>query len=168
MKKTNVRLIAVNAIIAAVYAALTLAIQPLAYGEVQFRFTEILVFLAFYDYRYFPGLIIGCFLANLASPMLVYDLPFGTMGTVLACFGMYGVRKLIPNEKIALFTAAVPGALANGIMVGIALHLAYELPYLSASLYVAAGEFAVLILGAVIFLSISQIPDVRKCLHFKF
>ena len=168
MKPLSVRRLTFAALIAAVYAALTMAIAPLAYGEVQFRFTEILVFLAFFNIRYIPGLVIGCFIANLTSPMLAYDLTFGTMGTVLACFGMYGVRKLIPNEKIALFTAAVPGAVANGLLVGVALHLAYQLPYIPAAASVAAGEFAVLILGAVIFLSLLRIPAVRKCLFYRF
>ena len=160
--------IAVNAIVAALYASLTIAIAPIAYGEIQFRMTEILVFLAFYNKRYIPGLIIGCFLANLASPMLVYDLSFGTAATAVAVVGIYYAGKLIKKETVGLFTAPILGALANGLLVGLALHLAFDIPYWINALYVAIGEFAVLLLGAVVFLSIGKIPAVRKALYWRF
>ena len=68
-RSISVKLIVVNAMIASVYAALTLAISPIAYSEIQFRLSEIMVFLAFYNKKYIPGLIIGCIIANLFSPM---------------------------------------------------------------------------------------------------
>ena len=160
--------IAVNAVIAALYASLTIAIAPIAYGEIQFRITEILIFLAFYNKRYIPGLVIGCFLANLASPMLAYDLTFGTAATAIAVIGIYYAGRLIKNETAGLFTAPVIGALANGLLVGLALHLAFDIPYWINALYVAIGEFAVLILGAIVFLSIGKIPAVRKALYWHF
>ena len=166
--RQKVYLIAVNAIIAALYASLTIVIAPIAYGEIQFRVTEILVFLAFYDKRFIPGLIIGCFIANLASPMLVYDITFGTAATALAVTGIYFCGKLIKREAAGLFTAPFIGAAANGLLVGLALHLAFDLPYWINALYVAAGEFAVLVLGAVVFLSIGKIPAVRKILRWQF
>jgi len=36
------------------------------------------------------------------------------------------------------------------------------------ALYVAIGEFAVLILGAIVFLSIGKIPTVRKARYWHF
>ncbi len=164
----RVYLIAVNAIIAALYAALTIAIAPIAYGEIQFRVTEILIFLAFYDKRFIPGLIIGCFIANLASPMILYDISFGTAATALAVTGIYFCGKLIKKEAVGLFAVPFIGAAANGLLVGMALHLAFELPYWINALYVAIGEFAVLVLGAVVFLSIGKIPAVRKILRWQF
>lgn len=46
-KNISVKLIAINAMIASIYAVLTLAISPIAYSEIQFRLSEIMVFLAF-------------------------------------------------------------------------------------------------------------------------
>ncbi len=160
--------VAVNAIIAALYASLTIAISPIAYGEIQFRLTEMLIFLAFYNKRYIPGLILGCFLANLASPMLAYDLTFGTAATAIAVTGIYFAGKLIKNETAGLFTAPLIGAVANGLLVGLALHLAFDMPYWINALYVAIGEFGVLVLGAVVFLSIGKISVVRKALYWRF
>lgn len=165
--KMSVKLIAVNAIIAAVYAALTVAVAPLSYGNLQFRFSEILLFFAFYDIRFFPGLILGCFIANLFSPMIAFDIVFGTLATVLACFGCFGARKLIKDENIGLFGVPFVGAAANGLLVGLALHLAYELPYWVTVAEVAVGEFAVLLTGAFVFLGISRIPVIRKFLDWK-
>ena len=64
-KGISVKLVVINAMIAGVYAVLTLAISPIAYSEIQFRLSEIIVFLAFYNRRYIPGLTIGCIIANL-------------------------------------------------------------------------------------------------------
>ena len=71
MNKNNkmIMTISMNAMIAAIYAALTLMIQPLAYRELQFRLSEIIVLLAFYNKKLIPGLVVGCFIANTASPL---------------------------------------------------------------------------------------------------
>ena len=160
--------IAVNAIIAALYASLTIAISPIAYGEIQFRVTEILIFLAFYNKRYIPGLIIGCFLANLASPMLFYDITFGTLATAIAVVGISCVGQTVKKEIPGLFIVPFIGAVANGLIVGLALHLAFDIPYWINALYVAIGEFGVLVLGAIVFLSVGKIPSIRKALYWHF
>ncbi|NVF10427.1 QueT transporter family protein [Anaerococcus sp. AGMB00486] len=70
--------------IAAIYAVITLIYPALAYGPIQLRFSEILVLLVFYNKRFILGLVLGCFLANLASDMVVFDLIFGTLASYLA------------------------------------------------------------------------------------
>ena len=53
------------AIIAAIYAVLTLALPLPQYGPVQFRFAEAMTVLPFLFPEAIPGLTVGCFLANL-------------------------------------------------------------------------------------------------------
>ena len=65
--RLNAKTLTQNAIIAATYAVLTLVIAPLAYSEIQFRLSEIMVFLAFYNKKWIFGLIVGCFIANMPS-----------------------------------------------------------------------------------------------------
>ena len=48
-KKKTVQRLARTAIIAALYAVITLALAPISYGAVQFRVSEIMVLLAFFD-----------------------------------------------------------------------------------------------------------------------
>lgn len=142
-KQISVKLIAINAMIASIYAVLTLAISPIAYSEIQFRLSEIMVFLAFYNKKFIPGLTIGCIVANLFSPMGLLDVVFGTTSTIIVCISMY----LIKNR----YLAAIAGALITGIIIGGELWYAYQIPYLINALYVAIGELIVLIIGALVF-----------------
>ena len=147
-RSISVKLIVVNAMIASVYAALTLAISPIAYSEIQFRLSEIMVFLAFYNKKYIPGLVIGCIIANLFSPMGLLDVIFGTTSTIIVCIAMY----IIKNR----YLAAVIGAMITGLIVGGELWYAYQIPYLIIALYVAIGELIVLIIGALVFKAIEH------------
>ncbi|WP_455682545.1 QueT transporter family protein [Thomasclavelia sp.] len=142
-KNISVKLIAINAMIASIYAVLTLAISPIAYSEIQFRLSEIMVFLAFYNKKYIPGLTIGCIIANLFSPMGLLDVIFGTTSTIIVCIFMY----IIKNR----YLAATVGALTTGIIIGGELWYAYQIPYLINALYVAIGELIVLVIGALVF-----------------
>ena len=141
--RSNTKTITQNAIIACTYAVLTLAIAPLAYSEIQFRLSEMMVFLAFYNKKTVPGLIIGCFIANLASPLGVYDLFFGTLSTAVVVLGL----TRLTNR----YVGALYGAIVTGIIIGFELHLAFGIPFVLNAIYVALGEVAVLILGAFIF-----------------
>ena len=142
-RSISVKLIVVNAMIASVYAALTLAISPIAYSEIQFRLSEIMVFLAFYNKKYIPGLIIGCIIANLFSPMGLLDVIFGTISTIIVCITMYVIKNR--------YLAAIIGAIITGLIIGGELWYAYQIPYLINALYVAIGELIVLIIGALVF-----------------
>ena len=166
MTRKHIYFIALNAILAALYAALTLLISPIAYGEIQFRLTEILIFLAFFDVRFLPGLILGCFIANLFSPMLVWDVSFGTAATAVAVTLIWLIGKLTKEKDWGLFLVPVAGAAANGLLVGLALHFAFDLPFWEAALYVALGEGAVLIAGAFVFMAIRKVPAINKFLNW--
>ena len=61
------------ALVAALYAALTLALPGLSFPAIQFRFSEILVLLCFYRKDYSISLILGCFIANCFSPCYIGD-----------------------------------------------------------------------------------------------
>lgn len=147
-RSISVKLIVVNAMIASVYAALTLAISPIAYSEIQFRLSEIMVFLAFYNKKYIPGLIIGCIIANLFSPMGLLDVIFGTISTIIVCITMYVIKNR--------YLAAIIGTIITGLIIGGELWYAYQIPYLINALYVAIGELIVLIIGALVFKAIEH------------
>ena len=138
MNNKKVHVIAMNAMIAAVYAVLTILISPIAYGAVQMRLTEIIVLLACYNKKFIPGLTIGCLLANLASPMGLYDICFGTAATLIACLVMYYFKNVFVGAFI-------------GGAVGLELYLALELPFMINAFYVFVGEFVVLVIGAILF-----------------
>ena len=62
----NTRMLVINAVLAAVYALLTVALAPFSYGPVQVRLSEVLTLLAFYQPKVVPGLILGCLRARSA------------------------------------------------------------------------------------------------------
>lgn len=155
----SVKLVVINAMIAGVYAVLTLAISPLAYSEIQFRLSEVIVFLAFYNRRYIPGLAVGCVLANLFSPMGMLDIVFGTISTLIVCIAMY----LIKNR----YLAAVAGAIITGLIIGAELWYAYQIPYLINAIYVAIGELIVLIIGALVFKTLEKNDRLMNLLDLK-
>lgn len=131
------------ALVAAMYVTLTLAIEPLSYGAVQFRFSEVLVLLCFYRKDYAPALILGCFIANMFSPFGLYDVIFGTLATAAAVLPMYHMKNI--------YLAALLPVVGNGVIVGIELYLCGE-PLWFSMAAVAFGELAVVgIFGTVIF-----------------
>ena len=142
MTNRTTRLMAVNAVIAAVYAALTVALAPISYGAIQFRISEALIFLAFYNKKFIPGLVAGCFIANLGSSLGLPDIIFGTFATLLAVVSM----SLLHNR----YLAALAGALFNGIIVGIELTIIFkDAPLWFNMGAVFIGELVVLVLAAI-------------------
>jgi len=140
----NVKNLTRLAIVAAMYVAVTLAVQPLAFGEIQFRFSEVLVLLCFYRKDYAPALIVGCLIANLFSPMGLMDIIFGTLATAVAVIPMYHMKNI--------YLAALLPVVSNGIIVGIELTVAFGTLIWFNMLTVALGELVVVgILGVVIF-----------------
>ena len=64
-RKISTLLLATCAVVAAAYAALTIALAPISYGAVQFRVSEALTILPFFIPGTVWGLTAGCVLANL-------------------------------------------------------------------------------------------------------
>lgn len=139
----NIRNLARLALVAALYAAMTLAVPGLSFGAIQFRFSEILVLLCFYRKDYCVSLILGCFIANLFSPFGLYDIIFGTLATAVAVIPMYYVRNI-------WLASALP-VISNGIIVGFELFLCGEPLWFSMGT-VAFGELVVVtVIGCPLF-----------------
>lgn len=80
------------AVVAALYAALTLCTPAITYGPVQFRLSEALAVLPFAYPAAVPGLFIGCLVANLLSPYGLVDILCGSAATLWRRFGQHGCR----------------------------------------------------------------------------
>ncbi len=146
------RELAMTAIVAALYAVHTLAIAPIAYGAIQFRLSEVMTLLAFYDKKMMPGLILGCLIANLFSPFGMIDVVVGTFATALAVYAMTKTKNL--------YLASLMPTVFNAIIIGTELWYLLSLPLLETIGYVALGEFMVVsILGVPIYkLVTSRLP----------
>lgn len=110
MKKLDVRSLTLSAVIAAVYAALTLLLPGPSYGYAQLRLAEALTVLPFLFPACAPGLAVGCLIANILSPYGPIDMICGTLATALAAF----LTAKAPNKWLA----PLPPVLCNGVIVG--------------------------------------------------
>ena len=122
MKKGTLLYLAQAGMIAAIYAALTYLAMALnlAYGSIQFRFSEALTILPIFTPAAVPGLAIGCLIGNLASPYPL-DLVFGTAASLIAALLTRAVRKVrIKNVPVL---APLPPVLVNAIIVGLQITL---------------------------------------------
>ena len=85
MKKINIKDIVMYASVAAIYVVLTWLFGSLSYGPIQFRISEVLVLLCFFNKKYFTSLTLGCLISNLMSPNSL-DILFGTLATIISLF----------------------------------------------------------------------------------
>ena len=141
-KKTVNRLVR-TAIIATLYAVITLVLAPISYGAIQCRVSEIMVLLAFFDPFYIGGLTLGCFIANILGPNGFMDAIVGTLATFISVYAISLTGKYIKSNKIALVVASLWPTIFNGIIIGWMLNVLYELPLVLSAAEVAIGEFVV-------------------------
>lgn len=153
MKNTLTKRLTRTAIIAAIYAVVTLAIAPFAYGNVQFRISEILVLLAVFDPLYIGGLTLGCLIANILGPNGPLDVLFGTLATFISVYAIYLTGKFINNYKVKLLISSIWPTIFNGLIIGWMLNKLYGLPLILSMVEVALGELVVItFIGVPLFL----------------
>lgn len=111
--------------IAAIYAALTIAGGALSFIPTQFRISEALSILPIFTPAAIPGLVIGCFIANfVGSPFGLIDIVGGTFATLLAVIVTRQLRNI--TFKGIPFLAPLPAVLFNALIVGAYLVVAVE------------------------------------------
>jgi uncharacterized membrane protein len=136
-KKFTVRDLVRAAIIAAVYALLTIFLAPISSGLVQCRVSEAMSILPYFTFSAVPGLFIGCVIANLLVGAPIYDVLFGSLATLLAAYITYAMRK-----HVSKYLAPLPSVVVNALVVGWLLVYVYEVgvPFWVAAGYVAIGQ----------------------------
>ena len=149
-----------GAMVAALYAALTLGLAPVSYGAVQVRVSEFMTLLAFYDKGLIPGLTLGCLISNVGSPFGITDMLIGTSATFLGLYFMRFCRSA--------FLASLMPVFSNGLLIGFELNYMADLPLLPTMGYVALGEIiSVTILGNLLLPLFLKNETVRNILDLK-
>jgi uncharacterized membrane protein len=152
----TIKMLAINAIIAALYIVLTFFLQPISFSAVQFRIAEMLNHLIVFNKKYFWGIICGVFIGNLFfSPLLPYDLIFGTGQSVLALLITILASKYVKSIwarmliNTGIFTVSM-------CFIAWELAIVFHTPFLWTWLTVAIGECAVMLVGAPIMYAINR------------
>jgi uncharacterized membrane protein len=131
------------AVIAAVYAALTIAIAPLAYGEIQVRISDamlILPLLPGFGWDAIVGLTLGGFLGNLASPFGYIDWIFGPLANFVASLLVYASKKIFGENTAGFIVGSLLAMISIALIIGYGeLYLVFNIPSIVA-LYVFIGE----------------------------
>ena len=112
MKRMTLQELTFAAVLAALYAVLTLFLPIPQYGQIQVRVAEALTVLPFFYSAAIPGLFVGCVIANLFSPFAL-DVVFGSAATLLAC--LWTARL---NNR---WLAPLPPVVCNALIVGVEL-----------------------------------------------
>lgn len=155
MEIFNSRRITNIGVVAAIYVVATLMLSSLAYGSIQFRVSEILVLLCFFNKDYIISMTLGCFIANLFSTVGLIDTVVGTSATLISVILIYVFRK--ENSTARLIISSLFPVIINGFMVGAELKFVVGLPFWLSVAEVAAGEFVcVTVLGVIVIKSLSK------------
>ncbi len=106
--RSKTYLLALNGVIAAAYAALTLvaAALNLAYGPVQFRFSEALTVLPFLFPGTWPGVFVGAWWQTCSAPTARWDVVLGSAYTLVAA--------LLTQKALKTWLAPSPGGVRYG------------------------------------------------------
>ena len=109
-----------TSIICAMYVVLCMVLEPLSFGVIQFRISELLCLLSIE----FPYAIIantlGCLIANMILGGLgIIDTVVGSLATLLACTLAYLLRNKRYNNLPILSCLSI--VITNGILIGIEL-----------------------------------------------
>ncbi|MCL2080744.1 MAG: QueT transporter family protein [Oscillospiraceae bacterium] len=115
MKRFTTLSITRMALLAAIYAALTLALAPISFGQFQIRVSEAMTVLPFFFPEAVPALFVGCLLANLLGTLMgvslgVLDIVFGSLATLLAAYLTSKCKKL--------WLAPLPPVVINAVVIG--------------------------------------------------
>lgn len=113
------------AIIAALYAVLTLVCWTFSSLGIQVRISEAFCVLPLFTNAAVPGLFIGCFLANVIAGNMP-DAIFGSLTTLAAAGLTYLIGRTLKG-KLRLFLAPLPAVVLNAIAVPYILYYGYGL-----------------------------------------
>ncbi len=138
-RKTKTAFLTKSAMIAALYVLFTeiSALLGISSGVIQFRLSEMFAVLPLFTPAAIPGVFIGCFISNIITGGVIWDVVFGSIASLLGALGAWFLRKK------SVYLAPIPTILANMFIVPFVLRYAYgaegSIPFFM--LTVGFGEF---------------------------
>ena len=122
MKNRKVVYMTQAALIAAIYVVVTVILRPLGFGPVQVRISEMLCVLPIFTPAAVPGVVLGCFIANILGGAILPDVICGTVATLIGAVLTYRLRG--KNRIIAV----LPPIISNAAIVPFVLKYGYMVP----------------------------------------
>lgn len=158
----NIRTVSINALIAALYVVVTWLVAPFGFTHIQFRASELFNHLIVFNKKYFFGIVLGVFVANLIFSPFKSDLVFGLAHTIISLMITLIFARFIKN-KIALMWINTAVFSFNMFIIAYMLKVfaEFELPFSFIWFTLAVGEILTMGIGIII------IWFINKRINFK-
>jgi len=140
--ENKTRYITHAALIAAGYAALTIGLAPISFGQQQLRVAEAMAVLPAFTPAAVPGLFIGCAISNTVSFLGLPDLIFGSLATLLSALLTSYAARALKDSGLALraLVLPMPAVIINAAVIGAMLSVLADIPFIAAAAGVLAGQ----------------------------
>lgn len=145
----KVRTLVSNALLAALYVAVTGLIAPFGFTHIQFRISEIFNHLVVFNKKFFFGIVLGVFIANLFfSSLGIYDLTFGLLHSMLSLGITIYLGRYIKNKIVLMGINTIVFSF-NMFIIAFMLKLAADINLSFGFMWLttAAGELIVMAVG---------------------
>ena len=156
------------ALIAAIYAALTIWLAPISFARQQVRVAEALCVLPAFMPAAVPGLFVGCLVANIVSVFGLPDIIFGSLATLISAALTRRIARLV-SERGVVFQALLiplPAVVVNTLIIGAMLSVLTGVAFAAAALGVLAGQaLSCYGLGAPLYLALRGYARQKNKLH---
>ena len=143
----NSKYIVYNAVIAAIYVALTV-VNPIGTMAIQIRVSEMISVLPFFNRKFIPGVLIGVGIANMFSGLGILDVIVGVGIGAVAYTISYYIKNIWIN--ISIFSVLC------GIFVGLMLLIVAGLPFWFSLISISISTLVTTAIGAVVFKSMGK------------
>lgn len=152
----KIKSLVTNAVVAALYVAVTGVLAPISFGALQFRVAEIFNHLIVFNKKYIFGIVSGVFISNLLfSTMVGYDLIFGVGHSLLSLLIASGLMKKVSNVRVKFFINSLVFTILSSL-IALELYLAFSVPFWFGYLTVGVGELGIMVVGAPIMLYLDK------------
>lgn len=137
-RKEKTRMLTLTGMVAALYVLLTM-INPISYGFIQFRISEIICVMPFINKKFIPGCIIGGIVANAFSSLGFIDVIFGLIIGIVA----YYIIIKIENP----YVCSVLFSLTSGVFVSLELYIVGSVPIWLSLLSVTVSQMVITLIA---------------------
>lgn len=159
--KSSVSELTKTALIAALYVTVTFMFSVISFGAVQLRLSEMFNYLALYNKRYVVGVTLGVAFANFMSPMWLFDVPIGSMATLIALLISRALVKNIKNDIVKMIITAFV-MVASMFVIALQLHILLGFPFWLTWLTTGIGELLSMTIGGMVIYALSKKIDLTK------
>lgn len=149
------------AVVTGLYVAVTLVLSVISFGAIQLRLSEMFNYLPLFNKRYTIAVTLGVAIANLASPLGIVDVLFGSLSTWLVLLLCRAITKKIKNLKKKMIITALIFAFSMFTVAG-QLTFFYQAPFFFTWLIIGLGELLSMTLGGILIYLLNKRLDLTK------